>query len=132
MKRYGFVAIACLIACDLAGCRPHDFGDDYVPYVPIERRGLADPPGGPAYSGPAYWKSPDLLTPEHASCIQAILKRYGEPYEVRNGRVYILRSLQENKELLYNYGIKADDLSEADAREYMRGREIEEQNAEFD
>jgi len=132
MKWYGFAATACLIACGLAGCRGHDFGDDYVPYVPIERRPLADPPAGPAYSGPAYWESPELLTSEHAICIQAVFKRYGVPYEIRSGRVYIPKSVQNDKEMLYNYGIKAEDLSEAEAREYLRGLEIEGQNGECD
>jgi len=119
MKRHGLIVITCLIACSLAGCGCHGLGDDYVPYVPVERRSLADPPGGPA-----YWESPDLLTPEHTICIQAILKRYREAYVVRNGKVHILGSLQENKELLYNYGLKADDLSEAEAMEYLRRREF--------
>jgi hypothetical protein len=94
------------LAITSGGC-----ASDYVPYVPIETRWV----GG----DPVFVKAPEVLTESHAIAFQIVLWGYREPYAVRDGKVYIQRSLQEDEDLLTNYTNKAERLSLEDVQRVL-------------
>ena len=75
---------------------------EYVEYRPVVRkldRGdhlLAD--------------APELLTPDHIRAVQRVLEGYGEPFKLEGDKLYILRKLSVDRDLLANYTEKAEDL----------------------
>jgi hypothetical protein len=85
------IALTCSIM--LSGCSA------YTEYVPIElvvERGEH-----------RLVENPALRTPAHIEAMKRILDGYGKPYKIRNDRLYIKASLQEDRDLLQNFTAKA-------------------------
>lgn len=70
----------------------------YTPYIPMYR-----------YSGSDHNIEEDdsLLTNDHLKYMQIILEKNNEAFRVKNGVLYIKRTLQWNIDLLSNYTMKA-------------------------
>lgn len=91
------MAICTLFICVIVfmvGCTHYT---EYIPIVLIIDRG-----------DHILKEDPSLLSPEHIDAMQAILKKYGENFEVRDGKLLIEQSLQRDKDLLQNYSFKAE------------------------
>ena len=59
-------------------------------------------------------EEPSLITPEHIKAMKIILERYGEKYNMKDGKLYIKQSLQNDRDLLQNYTFKAEsEITEA-------------------
>ncbi len=80
----------------------------YTPYVPVKREGAAEP---------VFVAAPELLDAEHVKCIVTVLRKYNEPFLIKNHKVYIKRSLANDKDLLANYTSKALELQMAEGRQ---------------
>ena len=94
------ILILSSLALSAEGCT-----SEYVPYVPIETR-LVN-------GEPCLVKAPEVINDAHMIAFQIVLWNYHQPYEVRDGRVYIERRLQDDPDLLTNYTEKAELLSRA-------------------
>ena len=61
-------------------------------------------------------EAPELMTDEFSRSISEVLNHYGERYSVKNGgEIYITYNLHRDKEMVWNYSIKAAD------KEFMKG-----------
>lgn len=70
----------------------------YTPYTPLYRD--SDPDHTIA-------ERKSLLTPEHMKYIQVVLEAYDESFYVKDGVLYIKRTLQWDTDLLANFTSKA-------------------------
>jgi len=70
---------------------------EYVPVVLIVERG-----------DHKLIEYPNLITTDHIEAIKIILEKYDEQYKMKNGKLYILQTLQNDKDLLQNYTSKAE------------------------
>ena len=98
MRNAGAIAVAFVVLSTLSGVYLWH-GRQLVPYTPVLP--------GDLRGSQLYEQRPDLLSPHHRDAVIAILAGYREPYEVREGTLYIRRSLQRDEDLLMNYTLKA-------------------------
>jgi hypothetical protein len=68
----------------------------YVPIYPIDNS-----------ISTRFEEYPDSLTPKHIEGIKRVFSYYGVSFRVENGSVYYKGTI--NKELLWNYSLKASD-----------------------
>jgi hypothetical protein len=90
-----WITVAFIVSCSLlfSGCVR------YVEYIPVERR--ID------RGNHLLIENPALLTETHVEAMKRILDGYGRPYKVVEGRLYIQKSLQQDRDLLQNFTAKA-------------------------
>jgi len=70
----------------------------YTPYTPLYRH--SDPNHSIEENG-------SLLTPLHIKYMKVVLDKNNEKYHLKDGVLYITRSLSRNEDLLSNYTMKA-------------------------
>lgn len=96
IRRLSVLVVSVIVMTFLSGCSNYT---EYVPIVLNVERG-----------DHTLVEQPDLLSDTHIDAMTKILSRYGEPYKIIDGKLYIKSSLQADRDLLQNYTFKAEAL----------------------